>query len=140
LTTKILSSSAYSHVIAVPQAKIDIADWLFNLAEAEYQRCCPAGSHKLWFDLHRRRHPDVNQRRDDWTDTDDPALCRGDRYSASLPHDLHVGMRFTPNGRTRRLQIIWTLSVKTRRRHSLRIYQQRYRPSHGGVHGLHRRA
>src|SRR5712671_3366385 len=50
-----------------------------------------AGSHKLWFDLHRRRHPDVNQRRDDWTDTDDPALCRGDRYSASLPHDLHVG-------------------------------------------------
>jgi hypothetical protein len=41
LDDKILSSSAYSHVIAVPQAKIDIADWLFNLAEAEYQRCCP---------------------------------------------------------------------------------------------------
>jgi hypothetical protein len=29
-----------------------------------------------------------------------------------------------------------TSQRETRRRHSLRIYQQRYRPSHGGVHGL----
>jgi len=41
LSDKILSSSAFSHVIAVPIEKIDIADWLFNLPEAEYQRCCP---------------------------------------------------------------------------------------------------
>ncbi|MBB6250995.1 hypothetical protein [Nitrospirillum iridis] len=37
---QILSQSAYSHEIAVPLAQIDIADWLFNLPEAEYQRCC----------------------------------------------------------------------------------------------------
>ncbi len=37
----ILSQSAYSAEIDVPLEKIDIADWLFNLPEAEYQRCCP---------------------------------------------------------------------------------------------------
>jgi len=38
LDDKILSSSAYSHVIAVPQAKIDIADWLFTLLNAKETR------------------------------------------------------------------------------------------------------
>lgn len=37
---QILSQSAYSHEIDVPLASIDIADWLFTLPEAEYQRCC----------------------------------------------------------------------------------------------------
>lgn len=37
---QILSQSAYSHEIDVPLDQVDIADWLFNLAEAEYQRCC----------------------------------------------------------------------------------------------------
>jgi len=41
LTDKLLSRSAYSHEIDVPLDQIDIADWLFNLPEAEYQRCCP---------------------------------------------------------------------------------------------------
>ena len=41
LTDTILSQSAFSADIDVPIDKIDIADWLFNLAEAEYQRCCP---------------------------------------------------------------------------------------------------
>jgi hypothetical protein len=41
LLDQILSQSAYSSEIDVPIDKIDIADWLFNLPEAEYQRCCP---------------------------------------------------------------------------------------------------
>jgi hypothetical protein len=41
LTDKILSLSAYSAEIDVPLDQIDIAGWLFNLPEAEYQRCCP---------------------------------------------------------------------------------------------------
>lgn len=41
LTDKILSLSAYSADIDLPLAQIDIAEWLFNLPEAEYQRCCP---------------------------------------------------------------------------------------------------
>lgn len=38
---RILSQSAYTAEIDVPLAKIDIKDWLFNLPEAEYLRCCP---------------------------------------------------------------------------------------------------
>ena len=38
---QILSQSAYSHEIDVPLARVDIADWLFTLTEAEYLRCCP---------------------------------------------------------------------------------------------------
>jgi hypothetical protein len=41
LADKILSQSAYSHDIDTPLDEVDIADWLFNLPEAEYQRCCP---------------------------------------------------------------------------------------------------
>ncbi|WP_176084772.1 hypothetical protein [Martelella sp. HB161492] len=41
LTDKQLSFSAYSHDLDIPLDQIDIADWLFNLPEAEYQRCCP---------------------------------------------------------------------------------------------------
>lgn len=36
----ILSQSAYSADMDVPLEQVDIADWLFNLPEAEYQRCC----------------------------------------------------------------------------------------------------
>src|SRR4029077_6216176 len=31
----------FSHIVDVPIERIDIADWLFNLPESEYQRCCP---------------------------------------------------------------------------------------------------
>jgi len=41
LTDQILSQSAYSAEIDVPLDKVDIADWLFTLPEAEYLRCCP---------------------------------------------------------------------------------------------------
>lgn len=41
ITDKQLSSSAFSAVINAPIEQVDIADWLFNLPEAEYQRCCP---------------------------------------------------------------------------------------------------
>lgn len=40
LLDKILSSSAYSAEIDMPVEQLDIADWLFTLPEAEYQRCC----------------------------------------------------------------------------------------------------
>ena len=41
MTDRILSHSSFSHIVDVPIQRIDIADWLFNLPEAEYQRCCP---------------------------------------------------------------------------------------------------
>ena len=41
MTDRILSHSSLSHIVDVPIERIDIAVWLFNLPEAEYQRCCP---------------------------------------------------------------------------------------------------
>ncbi|BAV07414.1 hypothetical protein [Filimonas lacunae] len=37
-----LSHSVVSHVMNVPIEKVDIADWLLNLPDAEYQRCSTA--------------------------------------------------------------------------------------------------
>jgi hypothetical protein len=36
-----LADSAFSHLISAPIELVDIADWLFHLTSAEYQRCCP---------------------------------------------------------------------------------------------------
>ena len=110
LHDKILSSSAYSHVIAVPQAKIDIADWLFNLAEAEYQRCCPpdhisCGS--TFTDDGTRMSINVEM-------IGQTLMIQhyvAETATAHLCRMISTSDAFTPNGRTR-VQIIWTLSVK----------------------------
>lgn len=39
---QVLSRSVYTAKINAPIEKVDIADWLFNLPDAEYQRCHPA--------------------------------------------------------------------------------------------------
>jgi len=41
MSEAILSDSAYSHEIDEPIQRVDIADWLFHLPNAEFQRCCP---------------------------------------------------------------------------------------------------
>ena len=34
-----LSLSTVTHIINAPLEQVDISDWLFNLSDAEYQRC-----------------------------------------------------------------------------------------------------
>jgi hypothetical protein len=36
-----IAESSFSHVINAPIERVDIADWLLHLPNAEYQRCCP---------------------------------------------------------------------------------------------------
>jgi hypothetical protein len=38
---QILADSAFCHIINAPIGRVDIADWLFHLPSADYQRCCP---------------------------------------------------------------------------------------------------
>jgi hypothetical protein len=33
------SKSTVAHIINAPLEKVDITDWLFNIPDAEYQRC-----------------------------------------------------------------------------------------------------
>jgi hypothetical protein len=110
LTDRQLSNSAYCHVIQAPIEKVNIADWLFNLPEAEYRRCCPPD------------HISCGA-----TSTDDGTRMSinvemigktlmiqhyvAEVATPSLCRMVSVSDAFTPNGRTR-VQVIWTLSVK----------------------------
>jgi hypothetical protein len=40
LPDRTIADSAFSHIINTPIGQVDIADWLFHLSSAEYQRCC----------------------------------------------------------------------------------------------------
>lgn len=40
MSDRTLSETNFSHVVDCPIEKIDIAGWLFNLPDAEFQRCC----------------------------------------------------------------------------------------------------
>jgi hypothetical protein len=110
LPDKELSNSAYSHIINAPLEKVDIADWLFKLPEAEYMRCCLPD------------HISCGS-----TSTDDGRTMSinvemvgrtlmiqhyvGEVVTPDLCRMVSTSDAFTPNGRTR-VQVIWTLSVK----------------------------
>jgi hypothetical protein len=111
LTDKLLSSSAYSHVMNVPVAQVDIAAWLFALPEPEYQRCCPPDHITCASTTNDAgQQMSINVEMIGQTlmiqhyvaETATPALCRMVATSDA----------FSANGRTR-VQVIWTLSAKT---------------------------
>ena len=110
LSDSTLSSSAFSHVIAAPIEKVDIAEWLFALPEAEYQRCCPPdhiSCGATFTDDGTRMSINVEMIgrtlmiQHYVAETATPHLCRM----------VSTSDAFTPNGHTR-VQVIWTLSVR----------------------------
>jgi len=103
----ILSQSAYSAEVDVPFEKIDIADWLFNLPEAEYLRCCPPdhiAAGVTWTDDGRRMSINVEQ------------IGSGlvvQHYVAEVAEAAYCRMNsisdvFTSSGRTK-VNVIWEL-------------------------------
>ncbi len=103
----ILSQSAYSAEIDVPFEKIDIADWLFNLPEAEYLRCCPPdhiAAGVTWTDDGRRMSINVEQ------------IGSGlvvQHYVAEVAEAAYCRMNsisdvFTASGRTQ-VNVVWEL-------------------------------
>jgi len=110
LREKMLSNSAFSHIIKAPIEKVNIADWLAYLPEAEYLRCCPPDHISCGYTTTDSGTPmSINVEMIGKTlmiqhyvaETFTPALCRM----------VSTSDAFTPNGRTR-VQVIWTLSVK----------------------------
>jgi hypothetical protein len=107
---KILTQSAYSAVIHAPIYQVDIADWLLNLPDAEYQRCAP---------------PDHIAVGSTTTDEGRPMSINVEQIGTSLMIQHYVGEItekrhcrmvshsdvYTPAGRTK-IQVIWDLSVK----------------------------
>jgi hypothetical protein len=110
LRDKQLSNSSYSHIIRVPFEKVDIADWLFNLPEAEYIRCCPPDHVACGSTL-----TDDGKRMSINVEMIGKTLMVqhyvGEVVTPSLCRMVSSSDAFTPNGRTR-VQVIWTLSLK----------------------------
>ncbi|MGO4764197.1 hypothetical protein AB4120_16820 [Cupriavidus sp. 2KB_3] len=106
----ILSQSAFSHVVDVDVQKVDIAAWLFNLPDAEYQRCAP---------------PDHIAAGATWTDDGQRMSINVEMIGTGLVVQHYVGEVtepqyckmvsisdvFTPHGRTK-VQVIWELRAK----------------------------
>lgn len=102
-----LSQSAYSAEIDVPLERVDIADWLFNLPEAEYLRCCPPdhiAAGVTWTDDGRRMSINVEQ------------IGSGlvvQHYVAEVAEAAYCRMNsisdvFTTSGRTQ-VNVVWEL-------------------------------
>jgi len=106
----ILSQSAFSHVIDVDYDTVDIAQWLFALPDAEYQRCAPpdhiaAGA--TWTDDGKRMSINVEMIGSGLVvqhyvgEVTEPGYCKM----------VSISDVFTPHGRTK-VQVIWELKAK----------------------------
>lgn len=107
---KVLVQSAYTAVIHAPIGRVDIAAWLLNLPDAEYQRCAP---------------PDHIAAGSTTTDDGRPMSINVEQIGANLMIQHYIGEItekqhcrmvshsdvYTPGGRTK-IQVIWDLSVQ----------------------------
>jgi hypothetical protein len=109
MNDRTLSASSFSHVINAPIERVDIADWLFNLPEAEYQRCCvPDHIAAGVTTTDEGRRMSINVETIGQTlviqhyvgEITEKHLCRMVSQSDVI----------TPNGRTK-VQVVWELSV-----------------------------
>ena len=110
MTGRILSHSSFSHIVDAPIERIDIADWLFKLPEAEYQRCCPpdhiaadgpSTKNGGLMSTHVEMIGETVMIQHYIGEITEPHLCRM----------VSLSDAFTPNGRTK-VRVLWKLSVK----------------------------
>ena len=86
-----ISESSFTAVVNAPIEKVDLADWLFGLSDAEYERCSPAH-----IAAGTTRSEDgkthVHQCRNDRRQLCCPALRRG--HCGEAPHPLDLAVRY----------------------------------------------
>jgi hypothetical protein len=105
-----LSDSCYSHIINAPIERVDIAEWLFHLPNAEYQRCCPPAHIAAGRSI-------TDDGRPVWIHVEtigDSLLIQ--QYVAQVTDAEHCRMVstsevFSPQGRTTS-DVVWDLSVE----------------------------
>ena len=104
-----IAESSFSHLINAAIESVDIADWLFHLPNAEYQRCCPPAHIAAGAST---------------TDDGRPMSINVEMVGENLMFQQYVGEItepdhcrmvstsdvFTPVGRTK-TQVVWDLSV-----------------------------
>jgi hypothetical protein len=105
-----LAESCFSHIVNAPIERVDIADWLFHLSSAEYQRCCPpahiaAGATTT--DDGQRMSINVEM-------IGDSLIVQkyvGEITDADRCRMVSISDVFSPRGRTTS-RVVWELSVK----------------------------
>ena len=111
MTNSILAESSYSHVIDVSIDRIDIADWLAHLSNAEFQRCCPPDHIACGF-----THSDDGRPMSINVETVGPSLLI-QQYVAEVfePHVcrmVSVSDVFPLSGGRTQTVVIWTLAIE----------------------------
>ena len=104
-----LSISTVTHTINAPLEKVDIADWLFNLPDAEYQRCSRAhiGAGTTTSDDGRPMTINVETIGDALMVQHFVSEVRESKYCRLVS----ISDAITPKGRTK-VQVVWELSAK----------------------------
>jgi hypothetical protein len=110
LTDKVLSHAVIEATMDVPIDEVDIADWLFNLPDAEYQRCAPPDHKAAGYTTTDDGRPmSINVEmigtglvvQHYVAETAEPHLCRMNSISDVL----------TPHGWTT-VNVVWTLQAE----------------------------
>jgi hypothetical protein len=121
MTDPILAESSYSHDIDVSIDRIDIADWLAHLGNAEFQRCCAPDHIACGF-----THADDGRPMSINVETVGPSLLI-QQYVAEVfePHlcrmvSLSDVFPLGGGGRAQTV-VIWTLAVEPRSEGSCRL-------------------
>ena len=111
MTDWILSESSYSHEIDLPIDWVDIADWLANLGNAEFQRCCPPDHIACGF-----THTDDGQPMSINVETVGPSLLIqqyvAEVFEAHLCRMVSVSDIFPFSGGRTHTVVIWTLAIE----------------------------
>jgi uncharacterized DUF497 family protein len=104
-----ISESSFTAVVNAPKEKVDLADWLFGLSDAEYQRCSPAHIAAGTTRSEDGKRMSINVE-----------MIGGSivvqHYVEDIAEKHHIRLislsdTFSPNGHTK-VQVIWELSVK----------------------------
>ena len=107
-----ISESSFTAVVNAPIEKVDLADWLFGLSDAEYQRCSPAHIAAGTTRSEDGKRMSINVE-----------MIGGSivvqHYVEDIAEKHHIRLislsdTFSPNGHTK-VQVIWELSVKPAR-------------------------
>jgi hypothetical protein len=112
MTNGILSESSYSHDMGIAIDRIDIAEWLTHLGNAEFQWCCPPDHIACGF-----THADDGQPMSINAETVGPSLLIqqyvGEVFEAHLCRMVSMSDVFPLDGGVRTQTVVtWTLSVE----------------------------
>jgi len=120
MTNSILAESSFSHEIDVSIDRVDIADWLAHLGNAEFQRCCRPDHIACGF-----THTDDGRPMSINVETVGPSLLIqqyvAEVFEANICRLVSLSEVFALDGGRTQTVVIWTLEVEPVSQNSCRF-------------------